>query len=177
MNEAELTGQRITSEEQPQRIRRAQEEDIPELHRLLLQVNMVHHQIRPDLFRGPATKYTDEELKALIRKTEDPIFVFPGSDGQLSGYIFCKSEEVKETSLRTGIRTLYIDDLCVDEACRGKHVGQQLYHHALSYAKENHYYNVTLHVWGGNEGAEKFYTRMGLRPQYTCLEAVISPRP
>ena len=37
-------------------IRRAAQTDIPRLLELLTQVDMVHHQGRPDLFRGPATK-------------------------------------------------------------------------------------------------------------------------
>lgn len=154
-------------------IRRAEDRDIPEILRLLVEVNMVHHKIRPDLFKGPATKYTEEELKALIRKTEDPIFVFPLQDGKIAGYIFCQSEETEESDLRTAVRTLYIDDLCVDEAVRGKHVGERLYRHAAAYAKAEGFYNVTLHVWGGNESAANFYDKMGLRPQFTCLETIL----
>lgn len=154
-------------------IRRAEDKDIPELMRILVEVNMVHHKIRPDLFKGPATKYSEQELKTLIRKEEDPIFVCPLGDGKLAGYIFCQTIMTEESDLRTGIRTLYIDDLCVDEACRGHHVAERLYHHAIDYAKATGCYNVTLHVWGGNEGAEEFYRKMGLKPQYTCLETIL----
>lgn len=154
-------------------VRRAKEGDIPEILRLLVQVNMVHHRIRPDLFKGPATKYTEEELRRLIERTEDPIFVLPRSDGTIAGYIFCQATEVKESELRCGIRTLYIDDLCVDEACRHMHAGEKLYRHAAEYARKQGFYNVTLHVWGGNEPARRFYEKMGLRPQYTCMEVVL----
>ena len=155
------------------KIRRAEDRDIPELMRILVEVNMVHHKIRPDLFKGPATKYTEQELHALICREEAPIFVYTAEDGKLAGYIFCQATEVEESNLRTGIRTLYIDDLCVDEACRGHHVAEKLYHHTLDYAKKHGFYNVTLHVWGGNEGAEKFYYKMGMKPQYTCLETIL----
>jgi len=159
--------------EEETKIRRAEDRDIPELMRILVEVNMVHHKIRPDLFKGPATKYTEEELKALIRKKNDPVFVYPAGDGKLAGYIFCQTTAVEESHLRTGIRTLYIDDLCVDEECRGKHVAEKLYHQALDFARKEGCYNVTLHVWGGNDGAQKFYEKMGLKPQYTCLETVL----
>ncbi len=155
------------------KIRRAEDQDIPELMRILVEVNMVHHKIRPDLFKGPATKYSEEELKNLIRREKDPIFVYPAGDGKLAGYIFCQATEVEESNLRTGIRTLYIDDLCVDETCRGHHVAEKLYRHTLDYAKKQGFYNVTLHVWAGNEGAGKFYDKMGMKPQYTCLETIL----
>ncbi len=34
----------------------------------------------------------------------------------------------------TALRTLYIDDLCVNESCRGQHIGQALYQEALALA-------------------------------------------
>ena len=125
-------------------IRRAQEHDIEDILRLLVEVNMVHHTIRPDL---------DED--------------------RLLGYIFCQEEVVQESPLRTGIRTLYIDDLCVDERSRGQHVGKALYEYVLDYAKKNGFYNVTLHVWGGNDAALKFYRIMGMSDQYICLEQIL----
>ena len=46
-------------------IRKAEVKDIPRIMELLLQVNMVHHIIRPDLF-NIGTKYTREELSGLF---------------------------------------------------------------------------------------------------------------
>ena len=48
------------------RILQAEEKHIPEMLRLLVQVNMVHHNGRPDLFKGPTTKYDADELKVLL---------------------------------------------------------------------------------------------------------------
>ena len=154
-------------------IRRAEEKDIDRIMRLLVEVNMVHHMVRPDLFKGPATKYTRSELEEKLRVEEDPIFVYEDEDGNCAGYVFCMTELCPDTPLRCGMRTLYIDDLCVDEGMRGQHVGQQLYEYVLNYAKEHDYYNVTLHVWGGNEGAMKFYRKMGMSLQYACLEQIL----
>ena len=154
-------------------IRRAEKRDIDALLRLLTEVNMVHHNIRPDLFKGPATKYSREELEQKLQIEEDPIFVFTNDKDQVLGYIFCVTEVVQESPLRTGIRTLYVDDLCVYETARGQHVGQQLYAYAVDYARANGYYNITLHVWGGNDAAQKFYEKMGMQNQYTCLEQIL----
>ena len=48
-------------------IRKATSDEIPQILKLLVQVNMVHHNGRPDLFKGPATKYSENELKKLLR--------------------------------------------------------------------------------------------------------------
>lgn len=155
------------------RVRNAEEKDIPEILRLLVQVNMVHHNIRPDLFKGPATKYSAEEMKTMVRDIENPIFVCTDEEGKFFGYIMCRMERTEESELRTGIKTLYIDDLCVDEKARGHHAGESLYKYAVAYAKKMNCYNVTLHVWGGNDNARKFYEHMGMKDQYTCLETIL----
>lgn len=154
-------------------IRRAMKKDIDDLLNLLTEVNMVHHTIRPDLFKGPATKYSREELEQKLQIEEDPVFVYTDEQDQVLGYIFCESQEVPDTPLRTHIRTLYIDDLCVYESARGRSVGRKLYEYVVHYAKEKGFYNITLHVWGGNDSAQKFYEKMGMQNQYTCLEQIL----
>ena len=71
------------------------------------------------------------------------------------------------------MKTLYIDDLCVDEKQRGKGVGKALYDHVLMFAKENGCYNVTLNVWAGNDSALKFYQHQGLTMQKYGMEFIL----
>ena len=73
----------------------------------------------------------------------------------------------------TDIKTLYIDDICVDENARGRHVGKALYDYVINYAKEYGCYNVTLNVWSCNPSALKFYEKMGLVPQKIGMEKII----
>lgn len=56
-------------------IRRATAADIPQIDELLRQVLEVHHAGRPDLFKGGAKKYTDEELKTILADDQTPVFV------------------------------------------------------------------------------------------------------
>ena len=70
-------------------------------------------------------------------------------------------------------KTLYIDDLCVDEECRGKHVGTILYKYVLNYAKEIGCYDVTLNVWEGNDNARVFYEKMGMFVKETQMEVIL----
>lgn len=154
-------------------IRRAKENDIPDVLRLLVQVCMVHHNGRPDLFKGPATKYTAEQLKEIFRDDRRPVFVLTNEDDKVLGYAFCVYQEHFGDNILTDIRTLYIDDLCVDEDCRGQHIGKQLYEYVLDYARKNGFYNVTLNVWNCNESAMKFYQKCGLVPQKIGMEKIL----
>lgn len=154
-------------------IERAKPTDIPRLMDLLTQVNMVHHRGRPDLFKGPTTKYGEEELRDLLRDDSRPVFVERDEAGQVMGYAFCVAQEVRNDRLLADRRTLYIDDLCVDESARGKGVGTRLYEYVLDYARRGGFYNVTLNVWTLNGPAMRFYERRGLKPQKVGMEVIL----
>lgn len=154
-------------------IRRARECDMKDINRLLVQVNMVHHQGRPDLFRAGKKKYTDEQLRELIHDDSRPIFVAVDDQERVLGYAFCIFQQHLDDNILTDIRTLYIDDLCGDEAVRGQHIGKSLYEAVLAFARESGCYNVTLNVWALNEGALKFYEKCGLKPQKVGMETIL----
>ena len=154
-------------------IRKATTKDIPSLLNLLSQVLEVHHKGRPDLFRTGAVKYTSDELEILLADESRPVFVYTDETGCVRGYCFCIMKEEKGSNILTDIKTLYIDDLCVDENCRGQHVGSALYRYALEYAKREGCYNVTLNVWALNESAMEFYRRMGLSVQKIGMEKIL----
>lgn len=153
-------------------IRRAKKEDLAGINALLYQVLEVHHKGRPDLFYGGVKKYTDPEILAILASDETPVFVAVEA-GAVLGYAFCLFQRVKGSHILKDVKTLYLDDLCVDEAARGKKVGKALYERVLSFAKESGCYNLTLNVWSCNEGALRFYEKMGLLPQKIMMEQIL----
>ena len=153
-------------------VRRAEEKDIPVLKTLLMEVLNIHAQGRPDIFVPNTTKYTDEELVKMISDPRTPIFVYD-EDGTVLGYAFCIYKERAHSNNMTDIRTLFIDDLCVDAAARGKHVGESLYHYVKDYARANGFYHVALNVWSYNAKAIGFYEAMGLKPMEYVMEEVL----
>ncbi len=154
-------------------IRRAKEQDMDGINRLLLQVCLVHHKGRPDLFKYGAKKYTDDQLKAIIHDDSRPILTAVDENGNVLGYAFCVFQQHIGDNILTDIKTLYIDDLCVDETIRGQHIGSRLYEAVLDYAKKHDCYNVTLNVWSLNESAMKFYQACGLKPQKVGMETIL----
>lgn len=150
-------------------IRFAQESDIPGIIRLLQQVGEVHHKIRPDLFRDGAQKYDETALKAILADPNRPI-VAAVADGKLAGYAFCILQDVKNDPALCDRRSLYIDDLCVDEASRGSGVAKAIFDGVVRYAKSIGCDAVTLNVWSGNDRALHFYEKCGLRPQKMGME-------
>ena len=153
-------------------VRKAVPEDIPAILKLLVQVNMVHHNGRPDLFNGPTTKYTEDELREILLRDETPVFVCADENDRVLGHGFCIMQHAGGR-LMVEHDTLYIDDICVDAEARGLGVGRALYDHILEYAREKNCYNVTLNVWSCNPGAMAFYEKLGLTPYKVGMEVIL----
>jgi ribosomal protein S18 acetylase RimI-like enzyme len=169
-------------------VRKANKNDIGRIIELLHQVNMTHHVLRPDLFKPNTTKYDEQELETLLNDASKPVFVYEAEVSRLNGgtasasgqkaytilgHAFCQVTEVKNQKLLQDMKTLYIDDICVDEAARGQHVGKALYEYVRDYAKSIGCYNITLNVWEGNDPALSFYKSMGMKVQKTGMETII----
>ena len=153
-------------------IRPAAERDLPRVGELLLQVNEVHHVIRPDLFKTGSRKYNDAELRAILGNPETPVFVCE-AEGEVCGYAFCVLVNPKTDCNLVPVKTLYLDDLCVDEAARGRGIGTALYRFVIDYAKRIGCHNVTLNVWEGNDAALAFYRKCGMKVQKTGMESIL----
>ena len=148
---------------------RAQTRHIPGMIRLLRQVGRVHSDIRPDIFRDGAQKYDEAALEELLREESRPIFIGE-EQGQVLGYCFCAVKDYRGSGVQTDRVELHIDDLCVEETCRGQGVATALYRYVKDFARELGCSHITLNVWCGNEGAQKFYEKMGLTPRHIMME-------
>ena len=143
--------------------------DISGILRLLYQVGDVHHQIRPDIFRSGALKYDESALQTLLEDKSRPIFVAVEGDALL-GYCFCVIKDYRGSGVQTDRVEVYIDDLCVEETCRGQGVATALYRHVTNWAKDMGCAFISLNVWCGNDSAMAFYEKMGLTPRHIMLE-------
>lgn len=158
------------------KIRTANRADIPEIGRLLRQTLNVHRAGRPDLFKANAKKYDDSELESILNDPKTPVFIAvddPRDGAKIRGYAFCVFQRRADDNILTDVKSLYIDDLCVDETERGKGVGRALYEFVLAFAKSSGCYNVTLNVWACNESARRFYEKLGLKAQKIGMETIL----
>ena len=156
-------------------IRPAAQRDIPGMLALLRQVGGIHHDIRPDIFRPDACKYDAAALAALLGNPDRPILIGE-VDGAVAGYAFCVVQEVAQDPVLCSRRELYLDDLCVEESCRGQGVATALFQRVKSLARELSCAGVTLNVWCGNESAMAFYKKQGMLPRKIMMELPLEER-
>ncbi len=155
------------------KIRKAMKEDIPRLLDLLTQVAMVHHKGRPDLFKGGVTKYTKEQLEDILEKEDVKVFVCEDHSGNVVAHAFCLDKTVRDSQVLTDVKTLYIDDICIDESCRGQGIGREMYRYIQEYARSENFYRITLNVYGFNQDAVKFYEAMGMKALKVGMEEIL----
>ena len=151
-------------------IRKANIKDLDAINELLYEVHAIHYKLRPDIFTDGVKKYSDEEIKEIMKDNNRNIFVYE-EDNKVLGYVFWIIYTNTNPSLQS-IKTLYIDDFCVLENERGKGIGKKLYEYIKEFAKHNDCYNITLNVWNNNS-AYHFYQSLGLKVQKTILEEIL----
>ncbi len=164
-----LTYKYIQGDIKEMTVRRAIPTDAKRINDLLYQVAKIHADGRPDIFKAATKKYSDDELIKIIECDTTPIFV-ADEDGYVLGYAFCVCKTIENNILLQDRKMLYIDDLCIDETARGKHIGKSIYEYVVAFAKERGFDDITLNVWSFNEGAKRFYESCGMTPQRIIME-------
>ena len=154
-------------------IRKAKAKDINAIKQLLSQVLKIHADLRPDIFKHNTIKYTDEQLKEILADEKRPIFVAVDNNDSVLGYAFCILKSQPFSTTMHDFKTLYIDDLCVDENARGQHIGKALFDYVTEFAKKQGCYDITLNVWEDNDSARKFYESMGMFVKETQMELIL----
>ena len=150
-------------------IRFAEAKDVTGILALLRQVGQVHHEGRPDLFRAGAQKYGASQVLAMLNSSKTPIFVAVQQE-KVIGYGFCQVKIYDHDPVIADHTEIYVDDLCVDEACRGQGIGKAIYKEICRYAKMRQANSICLNVWCCNKSAMKFYESLGLKPQKIGME-------
>ncbi len=158
------------------KIRMAEEKDIPALQKLLMEVLNIHAKGRPDIFIPDTTKYTYDELLSMIKDPSTPVFTAVDENDEVMGYAMTIIKKRVHDNNMHDVMTLFIDDLCVDQACRGKHAGHALYDAVCDWAKDRGFYNVTLNVWSFNEPAIRFYRSLGMKPMEYVMEQILEEK-
>ena len=150
-------------------IRYACKDDIPGILELLAQICKLHHDARPDLFRL-GRKFNYAQVEEMLQDPNKPTLVAV-ENGNVQGYAICMYKELKDHPTLVDRKVMYLDDLCVDDKCRGKGIGTALYDYVLKLARETDCVNVELNVWAFNTSAVRFYEKCGMRPQRVIMES------
>ncbi|MEJ8305479.1 GNAT family N-acetyltransferase [Saccharibacillus sacchari] len=160
-------------------IRAALENDYAEVARLNTQLQRLHAQARPDLYRMPeealpADSYTDwigdAERFLWVAEITAESNVVPGSFPELSAYLLYHFEKKPGNCALQSRHVLFVDDLVVDERLRRSGIGTDLIRLLQQRAREASVDTIELNVAGFNGKAADFYETLGFSVQASRLE-------
>lgn len=132
--------------------------DLTMLHPLLGEQQKLHHEFNPDFFEAPAkfnmNGYLEDLSDAIVHDT-----------GAVYGY-YEESRLVGYIGLEMQGELLYIEELFVDPAYRGKYLGRTLMQAAFYFARLQNCRAVTTSLAPQNEGAVTFYEKCGFTVEW-----------
>ena len=131
------------------------------------QLHGLHVQNRPDVYRG-ADPLNENEFAALL-KERGKIGLVAEVDGTVAGFCDAVMKQPQNPLLQP-VKAAYLDDICVEKACRHRGVGKALMQAMEKAAREAGAETLLLTVWSFNHGAVAFYESMGMSPRNVIME-------
>ena len=150
----------------------AKKEQAEQIAHLLGYICEFHAKGRPDIFVPGSAKYDAESVCRLI---DDPgvTVITAAEGGAVLGYLIAKVTFTGTDPHIKRMKTFYIDDLCVSPEHARTGVGTALFNEARRLAKEQGCDRIDLNVWSFNEGAIRFYEKMGLSVYRMHMEELL----
>ena len=142
-------------------IRQANSADCLLLSSLCVDVQRLHAEHHPDLFKiPPGDDFAVPFFEEMLANPLTRVFIAE-EEGDATGYILCQVIDRPETSFTYARRFLHIDQLSVRPARQRKGVGAALIERAISLARELKVPKIQLDSWDFNTEAHTFFERMG----------------
>jgi len=154
-------------------IREAIAEDLPAICVLGQELNLLHHEVWPQIFAAPADPSRDAtHWQQSIGSANATTFVAEDL-GQLIAFItvFFVTDSSPLLQPAPYVR---IGSICVVAHHRGHGIGRALMAQAERWASERGADDIRLHVWGFNQAALRFYDELGYGVRSHVLGKVLS---
>lgn len=143
-------------------IETATERHINAIIPLSLQVQNIHVDLFPHIFKPPV----EEELRDFFRDTlrDESARIFLARDGEhFLGYCLMRINEHPENPFCHARRLIYIEHICVDASCRHRGVGKQLLDEVRNLALQLRIDRIQLDFWTANQNAGRAFRAFGFQ--------------
>mgnify|MGYP002512015522 CR=1 FL=1 len=131
------------------------------VNRLSIQIHDLHAAWRPDIYEMVDELYPEERVQQGIAARE--LYVAKLS-GTVIGYVLLKTRNYDWTGV-VKRKVMVVDEICVEELCRGSGIGKQIMAEARALAKAFGCMDMQLGVYPQNDDAIGFYQRCGFQIQ------------
>jgi len=144
-------------------VRQANSADAPLLSSLSVDVQRLHAEHHPDVFKVPSGEnYAVTFFSEALADVATRIYIAE-QNGDALGYVLCKLIERQENPFTVAMRYLLIDQISVRPSARRQGVGAALMEQAKLLARTLGVQKMQLDSWGFNLNAHAFFERIGFQ--------------
>lgn len=141
-------------------IRYAKREDLSRVNELRRQVNDLHVEGRPDIFK-PGFNQELQDFLYKIFESDNMDVIVAERGGVICGFACVQYVDKPEGPYSYCRRFYNVDEFCVDAAFRRQGVATEMFDFIKQEAKAKGFERVELNMWEFNEGALAFYESVG----------------
>ncbi len=153
-------------------VRFATDADIARVNELRRQVNDLHVQCRPDMFKPGFDAQLQAQAVTLLHSDDHAILVAE-RDGAIYGMACVDYVDRPETAYSRARRYCHVQELAVDAAHRRQGVARELFEFMRADARARGFARMELDVWSFNAGAVEFYEAMGFAAYRQLMELTV----
>ncbi len=153
-------------------VRFAKEDELDRINELRKQVNDLHVEGKPDVFKPGFCGELRDFINVIWNDPEQEIVVAV-ADGIVCGFAIIHHINKPENPFMKERDFLDIDEFCVDEAYRRKGVATDLIAFIKEYAKKKGFHRIELNMWEFNQGALAFYESVGFETYRRYMEIML----
>jgi len=142
-------------------IRFLRTDEVEKLLPLSAQVNALHEEEHPEQYRGDAAPEEVTEFFKQRLGEGAQVFVAEGPDGGLTGFLLAVPVVREASPFLHPARYVELDQICVDETCRGQGVGKALVAALEAWMRDNDFQQWKSMVHGFNMHSQHLMSRQG----------------
>lgn len=150
-------------------VRFADKNDLERVNEIRKQVNDLHVNGRPDIFKPGFCKEMQEHLYEMYQSSSWGIIVAE-CNGAIGGMACVEYVTVEESLYGLARKFCNIHEFAVDKCFKRQGIGTELFNFIKQDAKEKGFPVIQLVVWSFNEDAIKFYEAQGFGLYRRCME-------
>ena len=150
-------------------VRFAEEKDLDIINELRKQVNDIHVEGRPDLFKaGFGAEIRD--FAKVIMSGENSDIIVAERNGIICGMVCVDYVNKPETPYSKARSFYHVQEIAVDANHRRQGVAKELLEFMIADAKKRKLGKIELDVWEFNDSAIEFYQAVGFRQTRRWME-------
>lgn len=153
-------------------IRFAKEDELDRINELRKQVNDIHVEGKPDVFKPGFGAELQKFIHEIWNDPDKKIIVADNGE-EICGFAVINHINKPENPFMKERDFLDVDEFCVDKEFRRQGIASELISFIKAYAKEQEFHRIELNMWEFNQGALAFYEAAGFETYRRYMEMFV----